>query len=101
MLADVEDKVEGTGKDAAVEGMRICSKTGTAQIKDAEGEMVGHTTWFASYAPYNSPRYVVVVMVEGGSSGGTTCAPIAKKVYIAIQGQEAQKPKPAALARTP
>jgi len=101
MLADVEDKVEGTGKDAAVEGMRICSKTGTAQIKDTEGEMVGHTTWFASYAPYNSPRYVVVVMVEGGSSGGTTCAPIAKKVYIAIQGQEAQKNKPAALARTP
>jgi cell division protein FtsI/penicillin-binding protein 2 len=95
MLADVEDSVEGTGKAAAIEGFRICSKTGTAQVKDIEGTLVDYTTWFASYAPFESPRYVVLVMAEGlGHSGGGTCAPIAKKIYEAILKQEA-KPKPA------
>jgi len=106
MLADVEDKVEGTGKLAAMDGLRICSKTGTAQIKDAEGVLTDHTTWFASYAPYETstekPRYVVVVMVEGGASGGTTCAPIAKEIYKEILSREKyQKSKPPTIARTP
>ena len=90
MLADVEDKEEGTGKAAAVEGMRICGKTGTAQVKDAEARLIDHITWFASFAPYEQPRYVVIVMVEGGASGGGTCGPIASKIYQAIQFQEAQ-----------
>ncbi len=102
MLADVEDKEEATGKAAAVPGMRICSKTGTAQVKDVHGNLIDHNTFFASYAPFESPRYVVIVMVEGGASGGGTCAPVAQKIYRAIQYQESrQKPKTPALARTP
>ncbi len=102
MLADVEDKEEATGKAAAVPGMRICSKTGTAQVKDVHGNLIDHNTFFASYAPFDSPRYVVIVMVEGGASGGGTCAPVAQKIYRAIQNQESrQKPKPPAIARTP
>jgi penicillin-binding protein 2 len=106
MLADVEDKLEGTGKLAAMDGFRICSKTGTAQVKDTEGVITDHTTWFASYAPYETetekPRYVVVVMVESGSSGGGTCAPIAKEIYKAILAREKyQNSKPSTLARTP
>jgi penicillin-binding protein 2 len=100
MLADVEDKDEGTGKAAFLPGMRICSKTGTAQLKDTEARLVDHITWFASYAPYESPRYVVVVVVEGGASGGVTCAPVAQKIYRALQNQENQpKPKPATMAQ--
>jgi penicillin-binding protein 2 len=98
MLADVEDNVEGTGKAAFIEGFRICSKTGTAQVKDMEGTTVDYTTWFASYAPFGSPRYVVLVMTEGlGHSGGGTCAPIARKIYEAILKQEAKPTKPALL----
>jgi penicillin-binding protein 2 len=91
MLADVEDKEEGTGKKAAVEGMRICAKTGTAQVTDPSNRVIDHTTWFASYAPYEKPRYVVLVMVESGASGGETCAPVAKEVYRAIQYEEAHR----------
>ncbi len=83
MLADVEDN-EGTGKRSLVPGMDVCGKTGTAQIKPGNG-VVDHILWFASFAPYQSPRYVVVVMIEGGGSGGGTCAPVARQVYLAIQ----------------
>ena len=69
MLADVED-AEGTGTKAAVPGLRICAKTGTAQIKQGR-KTVGHTTWFASFAPYQNPRHVVVVMVEAYHVDGT------------------------------
>jgi penicillin-binding protein 2 len=98
MLADVEDKEEGTGKLAAVPGLRICAKTGTAQITDPQNRVIDHTTWFASYAPFENPKYVVLVMVESGVSGGGTCAPVAKKIYEAIQYREMQQPKQTKLA---
>ncbi len=89
MLAETED-VEGTGKAAVVPGLRICGKTGTAQRQDERNRFVGYNFWFASFAPYESPRYAVVVLVqsEGKGSGGTTCAPIAHDIYAAILENE-------------
>ena len=84
MLADTEDP-EGTGRAAVVPGFRIGGKTGTAQVTNGRNQIVNHITWFASYGPWESPRYAVVVMVEGGRSGGGTCAPIAREIYEAIQ----------------
>ncbi|HXJ59171.1 MAG TPA: penicillin-binding transpeptidase domain-containing protein [Verrucomicrobiae bacterium] len=95
MLSDVEEG--GTGKMAMVPGLRIGGKTGTAQVTDSQGKVVGHTTWFASCAPFESPRWVVVVMVEEGSSGGGTCAPAAGKIYRAIQ-KLADEPRPRVVA---
>lgn len=83
MLADTED-FEGTGRAAVVPGLRIGGKTGTAQIMDARNRVVDQTTWFISFAPYENPRYAVVVMVESGSSGGSTCAPVAHDIYSAM-----------------
>ena len=80
MLADVEDP-DGTGRAAATESVRICGKTGTAQITDLNNRVVGHTAWFISYAPYVHPQVAVVIMVEGGRSGGGTCAPLAREIY--------------------
>ena len=65
MLGDTED-ADGTGTKAAVPGLRICAKTGTAQVQDERNKKTGLTTWFASFAPYEKPRYAVVVMVEDG-----------------------------------
>jgi cell division protein FtsI/penicillin-binding protein 2 len=84
MLADTED-ADGTGRAAAVPGFRIGGKTGTAQVGDEKNRVVNHITWFVSYGPWENPRYAVVVMVEGGSSGGGTCAPLAHDIYEAIQ----------------
>jgi len=84
MLADVEDR-DGTGVRAAVPDLRICGKTGTAQVKNDKGVLTDHVTWFVSFAPYDQPRYAVVVMIESGNSGATICAPVANRIYTAIK----------------
>ena len=90
MLADVETQ-GGTGTKAAVPGLRICGKTGTAQVMDQHNRVIADTTWFASFAPYENPRYAVLVMVEierNAGSGGSICAPIANKIYRALLEME-------------
>jgi penicillin-binding protein 2 len=86
MLAGVEDH-DGTGRRAFLPGMRISGKTGTAQITRGR-QVIDHVTWFVSFAPYEQPRYAVVVMVESGASGTATCAPIAREIYQAILRKE-------------
>jgi len=89
MFADVQSS-EGTGTAAAVDGLKICGKTGTAQVQDTSNKLTGYNFWFASYAPYENPKYAVVVMVEstGSGSGGTICAPIAHDIYEEILKKE-------------
>jgi penicillin-binding protein 2 len=95
MLAETEDP-EGTGK-AAVVGpeLRICGKTGTAQVQDEHNRTIGHNYWFASFAPYENPKYAVVVMVQSTTEvgfGGSICAPIAHDIYEAILKKQAASP---------
>ena len=98
MRDEVED--EGTGSRAVVPGLKICGKTGTAQVMNERNQEIGTTTWFISFAPYEKPRYAVVVMVENGTFGGTTCAPLAAKIYTAIlQAERAHAPKTGSFAR--
>ncbi|HVV74036.1 MAG TPA: penicillin-binding transpeptidase domain-containing protein, partial [Verrucomicrobiae bacterium] len=91
MLADTEDP-EGTGKHVRdhdpLPSLHICAKTGTAEIQDIHNRKTGKTTWFASFAPYPNPKWAVVVMVENGASGGTTCSPVAGPVYAALLKRE-------------
>ena len=79
--------------------MRICGKTGTAQRKDEHGQMIGWNYWFASFAPYENPKYVVVVMVqsENRGSGTSMCAPIAHDIYAEILKKK-NSPAPRILA---
>ncbi|MCI0539955.1 MAG: hypothetical protein L0Z50_32520 [Verrucomicrobiales bacterium] len=85
MLADVEHP-EGTGHQSGlIRGYRICAKTGTAKL---EKESV---TWFVSFAPYENPKYAVVVVISGESiSGGGTCAPVARQIYQALIKRDKQ-----------
>jgi penicillin-binding protein 2 len=90
MLADVQSS-EGSGRPAAVDGLQICGKTGTAQVQDASNKTIGCNFWFASFAPYENPHYAVVVMVESDDihgSGGAICAPIAHDIYETILKKE-------------
>ena len=99
MLADVESS-EGSGREAAVSGLKIGAKTGTAQVQDDRNRIIGHNYWFASYAPFDSPKYAVVVLVQSpveSGSGGIICGPIAHDVYTTILNKDIA-PKPLARA---
>ncbi len=96
MLADVVDPSdEGTGRAAYIPNFRAAGKTGTAEIISKTKK--DKVTWFVAYAPFEAPRYAVVVMVESGASGGKTCAPVARKVFTELQRLESTVP---ALAST-
>ena len=95
MLSETEDP-EGTGYPAFHKAdsdlkLRVCGKTGTAQVQDSANRWVGYNFWFASFAPFENPRYAVVVLVqteEHSGSGGVTCAPIAHDIYETILEKE-------------
>ena len=70
----------GTGTAAAVPGLAVAGKTGSAE--NPRG--IPHA-WFAGYAPADRPALVVVAFVEHGFRGGVTAAPIAKAIFAAAQ----------------
>lgn len=70
----------GTGTAAAVEGLEIAGKTGSAENPRGRPH-----AWFAGYAPADRPALAVVVFVEHGYRGGITAAPIAKALFEAAR----------------
>jgi penicillin-binding protein 2 len=85
-LQDVVE--EGTGRRASLGLISVAGKTGTAQVyKKSAGidadklpkDERDHA-WFAGYAPADRPEIAFAVIVEHGGHGGTTAAPIVKKV---------------------
>ena len=59
----------------------IAAKTGTGEVYNQQT-----TSWFASYAPANNPKYVVVMMVPQGGTGALTSGPSVRKIYEALFG---------------
>jgi peptidoglycan glycosyltransferase len=86
MSADTASKVgammdqvvkEGTGTAAALEGIDVAGKTGTAEV----GHGCPNQLWFIAFAPAQDPRVAIAATVECGTGfGGTVAAPIAKAV---------------------
>jgi penicillin-binding protein A len=76
-LAGMMSKVveEGTGTAAALEGIDVAGKTGTAEAGGV------NQAWFIAFAPVQRPRVAIAVTVERtAGQGGTIAAPIAKQV---------------------
>jgi penicillin-binding protein 2 len=68
----------GTGGRARLKDVVVAGKTGTAQAS-----VRGHkdtTAWFACFAPFENPKYVVAVMVQGGEHGGSVAGPVADRI---------------------
>ena len=60
---------------------RIGGKTGTAEVIKATDDSAGvQTALFVGIAPINDPKYIVVIVIERGGSGGRVAAPTAKPV---------------------
>jgi peptidoglycan glycosyltransferase len=75
----------GTGTAAAIPGVDVAGKTGTAELHG--GPRADDTdAWFAAYAPADAPRYAVGVLVVEGGFGGDAAAPLARQVLEAALG---------------
>ncbi len=74
---------EGTGKNAAISGVRVAGKTGTAENTTGESH-----AWFIGFAPADAPKIAVAVILETeGRSGGAAAAPVARELMIqALRG---------------
>jgi peptidoglycan glycosyltransferase len=82
----------GTGTAAALPGIQVAGKTGTAELGPKALEPGQESTpgeapeqkldaWFTCFAPANAPKLAVAAMVVNASGdGGTVAAPIARQV---------------------
>jgi penicillin-binding protein 2 len=69
----------GTGGRARLKDWVVAGKTGTAQATERGQEE--NVAWFACFAPYDHPKFVVAVMVQGASGhGGEVAGPIADRI---------------------
>jgi len=90
---------DGTGIGAAVPGVRVAGKTGTAELRSTvsedpvpedpaqpppEEDLTDTDAWFTAFAPLRDPKVAVCVLLVGQGAGGATAAPAAKTVIEAV-----------------
>jgi penicillin-binding protein 2 len=93
-MAEVMHGAKGTARGAARgASYRMAGKTGTAQVfslaEDEEyeeeeiRERLRDHALFVGFAPVNTPKIAVAVIVENGGSGSGTAAPVARAMFDA------------------
>jgi hypothetical protein len=88
----------GTGVGAAIPGIKVAGKTGTAELRNTTNndpsphdpnavqpaeDRTDTDAWFTAYAPMRHPRVAVCVLLVGQGAGGETAAPAARIVLEA------------------
>ncbi|MDX6728198.1 MAG: penicillin-binding protein [Baekduia sp.] len=80
----------GTGTAAAIPGVEVAGKTGTAELRftgNGASDPKNTDAWFVAFAPARNPKVAVGVMLVGAGAGGTAAAPIARAVLAAALGR--------------
>lgn len=68
---------EGTGSAVRTDAYAVAAKTGSAEFETGKETHA----WFTGFAPAESPKIVVTVVVEEAGSGGREAAPIARQLF--------------------
>ena len=75
----------GTGTQAALQGIQVAGKTGTAEKGDGT-----NLAWFIGFAPANDPQVAFAIVIEDTqSTGGEAAAPIAAAIIKTALAQPA------------
>jgi len=86
----------GTGRVAQLPNIKVCGKTGTAQLASNQllkgtklGQSMKDNAWFVGFAPEEAPEIVVVALFENGEHGDRA-APIVRDVLKAYFDKKAR-----------
>ncbi len=79
---------EGTGMAAAIPGVRIAGKTGTAELVNTSSSAASNNpkntdSWFVAYAPVGDPKVAVAALFPGAGYGATTALPAVRNTLEA------------------
>jgi peptidoglycan glycosyltransferase len=90
MMVGVVTSPEGTGQSAAIPGVTVGGKTGTADVGATSASNIQPDAWFTGYAEQDGvPRIAVAVIIENAGingneiTGGEAAAPVARAVIQA------------------
>jgi cell division protein FtsI/penicillin-binding protein 2 len=94
MMVAVVESPGGTGYLAAIPGVTVAGKTGTAELRDTTAPSndpnapppdspQNTDAWFVGYAPVGTPRIVVGALFPQQGAGGATAAPAVRGVLEA------------------
>jgi len=83
VVADPKGTAFGAFIGFPLDKFPIAGKTGTAEVNGK-----GDTSLFAAYAPADSPKYVISVVMEESGFGATAAAPVARRVLEGVAAQE-------------
>jgi peptidoglycan glycosyltransferase len=83
---------EGTGTNAAIPGVKVAGKTGTAETPSSKacgGGSDENQGWFMGFAPADHPKIAIAATVECTTAfGNDVAAPIFREVAEALLGGE-------------
>ncbi len=87
----------GTGRAAYLPDVKVCGKTGTAQLASSErtkgaklGNALANNTWFVAFAPASKPEVAVVALFENGVES-YNAVPIVRDVIKAYFDKKARE----------
>lgn len=85
MMREVVEEKDGTGRRAAIEGVSVAGKTGTAQKADSRTGAYGskRLASFVGFLPVENPVYLILVFIDEPQEtqyGGVIAAPVFKEI---------------------
>jgi len=83
VVSDPKGTAYGAFSGFPLDRFPVAGKTGTAEVSGK-----GDTSVFAAFAPADSPKYVISVVMEQAGLGATAAAPVARRVLEGVAAQE-------------